>query len=39
VTDLLRVEPRLGIMRIAVEPIVRALFAHRHRQLRRAFAG
>jgi ligand-binding SRPBCC domain-containing protein len=37
VTDRLVVRPRLGVARPLVGPIVRGLFRHRHRRLRRRF--
>ena len=39
VRDRLRWEPRLGLPGRPLRPIVRALFRHRHRQLRRRFGG
>ena len=39
VTDRLRFEPRLGLPGGAVRPLIRAIFRHRHRRLRRRFGG
>jgi ligand-binding SRPBCC domain-containing protein len=39
VRDRLTFVPRLGLPGRAVEPIVRAVFRHRHRRLRRRFGG
>ena len=39
VTDRLRFEPRTPIPAGAVERVVRLLFQHRHRRLRRTFGG
>ena len=39
VTDRLRFEPRLGLPGRWVEPLIRAIFRHRHRRLRRHFGG
>ena len=39
VTDRLRFEPRLGLPGRWVEPLIRAIFRHRHRRLRKHFGG
>lgn len=39
VTDELEIEPRIGLAAPMVRRVVRALFAHRHRRLRRSFGG
>jgi ligand-binding SRPBCC domain-containing protein len=39
VRDRLRFEPRLGLPGKWVEPVIRAIFRHRHRRLRRRFGG
>ena len=39
VRDRLRWEPRLGLPGEPLRPLIRALFRHRHRRLRRRFGG
>jgi ligand-binding SRPBCC domain-containing protein len=39
ITDRLRWEPRLGLPGGPLRPLIRALFRHRHRRLRRRFGG
>jgi ligand-binding SRPBCC domain-containing protein len=39
VRDVIVLVPRLRVMAPIVTPLVRALFAHRHRRLRRHFSG
>jgi ligand-binding SRPBCC domain-containing protein len=39
VRDRLSFEPRLGLPGAAVEPLVRRVFRHRHRKLRKRFGG
>jgi ligand-binding SRPBCC domain-containing protein len=38
-TDRLRFEPRLPVPGRSLEPVVRAVYRHRHRRLRRRFGG
>ena len=39
VRDRLRFEPRLGLPGTWVQPLIRAIFRHRHRKLRARFGG
>jgi ligand-binding SRPBCC domain-containing protein len=39
VTDRLRFEPRLGLPGTWLQPLIRAIFRHRHRRLRKHFGG
>jgi ligand-binding SRPBCC domain-containing protein len=39
VTDRIRFEPRLPLVGVALRPLIRAFFRHRHRRLRRRFGG
>jgi ligand-binding SRPBCC domain-containing protein len=39
VTDRLHFEPRLGLPGTWLQPLIRAIFRHRHRRLRKYFGG